>query len=127
MNWYIKILKDKYAVFTGRATRKEYWSFIIFNSGIYILFLLFVDLNSPMEGFFPIFMLYFLAMIVPSFAIATRRMHDVGKSGLFAFIPYYNLYLLLKKSEPYDNQYGLNPFGKKEELEDFSEHLIDNP
>ena len=53
--------------------------------------------------------IYSLALLLPGICVAIRRMHDVGKSGWFILIPFYNLYLLCTESEKGVNKYGPNP------------------
>jgi uncharacterized membrane protein YhaH (DUF805 family) len=94
---------SKYATFSGRATRSEFWYFELF----YILLVIassFVDPTS--NGLLG--NLLFLGFIVPLTAVGCRRMHDVGKSGWFQIVPFYNLVLLCRQSEG-DNQYGARP------------------
>ena len=116
MNWYLDVLK-KYAVFTGRARRKEYWMFYLFNM-IASFLLGFID---GLIGIQALSTIYMLAVIVPSLGVAIRRMHDVGKSGWFALIPIYNLILALTEGEKGENSYGPDP--KAEEIDDESEAL----
>lgn len=87
MSWYIRVLK-KYAVFSGRARRKEYWMFYLFN-------LIFFIAASALDtlifgiafiGFGPLYVVYALAVLVPGLAVAVRRLHDVGKSGWYYFV-----------------------------------------
>lgn len=107
MNWYLKALKS-YADFNGRARRKEYWMFYLFNMlFIYGITILSAALDVPALMFFVV--VYALGTLIPGIAVAVRRMHDVGKSGWFALIPYYNLYLCCLNSEEGENQYGANP------------------
>ena len=81
---------NKYAVFSGTATRKEYWTFYLF----YIVTNVVVGFagSSLVEN------LVTLGLITPLIACGARRMHDVGKSGWFQLIPFYNLYLLVQPS-----------------------------
>lgn len=118
MNWYLTALRN-YRDFNGRARRKEYWMFILF----YLLFAataMVLDniLGIAIEGvgYGPIYILYVLAMLVPSLAVAVRRLHDIGKSGwmlLISLIPIIGsiwvIVLLAKDSAPGENEYGLNP------------------
>lgn len=118
MNWYIAALK-KYAVFSGRARRREYWFFYLFN----ILFAIVAIMLDNLLGlafedtsYGVIYGLYSLAMLVPSLAVTVRRLHDVGKSGwwiLIGLVPLIGgiwlLILLLQDSQPGENQYGPNP------------------
>ena len=85
MNWYLKVVKDNYANFNGRARRKEYWMFILFNMLIYLTLQIVVGMISP-EATLVAVGLYALAVLVPSIAVAVRRLHDTGKSGWWYFI-----------------------------------------
>lgn len=118
MNWYLKVLKQ-YADFSGRARRKEYWMFVLFNM-IFAIVAMILDniLGIAMEGigYGPLYGLYVLAMLIPGLAVAVRRLHDVGKSGwmiLITLIPLIGsiwlLVLLVTDSNPGENQYGKNP------------------
>jgi len=66
---------QKYAQFSGRATRAEYWWFILGNSIIFTI-LIFLGRYSNF-----IFSIFFLAIIIPTLSVTARRLHDVGKSG----------------------------------------------
>jgi len=91
MNWYIKTLKD-FSNFEGRSQRKEYWVFWLFNFIIGFV-LSFVELTAgsdPGDKFGLLTGFFFLIIIVPSIAVAVRRLHDTGRSGwwlLLSFIP----------------------------------------
>ncbi|WP_404812559.1 DUF805 domain-containing protein [Capnocytophaga canimorsus] len=104
MNWYLKVLKQ-YADFKGRARRKEYWMFTLFNS---IVFFALGFIGGLIETTVLV-SIYYLAIIVPSIAVGVRRMHDVGKSGWFILVPIYNLVLCLTEGERGPNQYGPDP------------------
>lgn len=87
---------NKYADFSGRATRAKYWWFY----GFYIVAVVFA---SVLDGFFGTTWLYavtWISLIVPLMSAGARRMHDVGKSGWFQLVPIYNLYLFLQPSKP---------------------------
>jgi uncharacterized membrane protein YhaH (DUF805 family) len=117
LNWYLYVLK-KYAVFDGRARRKEYWMFVLFN----ILFsmaagildsILGLDFRS---GSGMIGSLYGLAVLIPSIAVAVRRLHDVGRSGWFLLINLipiigwiWFIIVLCTEGNPGINKYGPNP------------------
>ena len=118
MNWYIKVLKN-YAVFSGRARRKEYWMFVLFNF-IFALVLSLIGLLT-FGMLYILSILYGVAVLVPALAVAVRRLHDIGKSGWYYFIilipiagPIWFLVLMCTDSQPGDNQYGPNPKGAKE-------------
>jgi uncharacterized membrane protein YhaH (DUF805 family) len=119
MEWFLAALK-KYAEFEGRARRKEYWFFILFEVLILIvLFILSIILGQVSSILGTIFgLLYFaasLGLLVPALAVGVRRLHDTGRSGwwlLIAFVPLVSIALIVFMcfdSEPGDNQYGPNP------------------
>jgi uncharacterized membrane protein YhaH (DUF805 family) len=117
MSWYTAVLK-KYAVFSGRARRKEYWMFVLFNvifsfAAIILDLVLFSKNNSQTRIFST---LYSLAVLVPSIAVGVRRLHDIGKSGWWFFISLipligsiWLLVLFVTDSQPGTNKYGPNP------------------
>jgi uncharacterized membrane protein YhaH (DUF805 family) len=114
MNWYLDIVLNKYADFTGRAGRKEYWMFQLFNvivaagNGFVLGFVSRVFKLEPVFADMGI-VIYMLAMLPPSVAVAIRRMHDVGRRGWWVLCPGINLLLLFLDSEPGTNEYGPNP------------------
>ena len=121
MNWYLEVLK-KYAVFSGRARRKEYWFFVLFNA-IFAIAAMVLDniLGLAIEdlGYGPFYILYALATIVPGLAVSVRRLHDIGKSGwyfLLALIPCVGAIILLifdlTPGDPGDNEYGPDPIAE---------------
>jgi len=91
MHWYIDVLK-KYAVFHGRARRKEYWMFVLINWIITLILNIIeraANLASP-TGTGPLVGLYSLAVFLPALGVAIRRLHDTNRSGwwvLLALIP----------------------------------------
>ena len=107
MNWYIEVLK-KYTVFTGRATRTEYWMFFLVSTLISLaLNILNVDILAS---------LYILAVLLPSIGVAMRRLHDTNRSGWWLFIgliPLIGVIILIvflaQESQSGSNQYGPNP------------------
>ena|ERR1035437_9995404 len=138
MNWYLQAI-EKYADFSGRARRMEFWMFTLFNflfqiaatiidriSGTTLNKLLGGEVNIFPQNF-PhctqiglIYVLYSLAMIVPYLAVHVRRLHDTGKSGFFlliAFIPVIGAIVLLvfmfTDSQFGPNKWGENPKGLK--------------
>jgi uncharacterized membrane protein YhaH (DUF805 family) len=111
MKWYIDVLK-KYAVFSGRARRKEYWMYTLFNC-IALVVLLFIGI--AINTMIPYF-LYLIAIILPTLAVAVRRLHDTGKSGwliLIALIPLIGSIVLLvfncTEGTRAPNAYGPDP------------------
>lgn len=118
MNWYLEVLK-KYAVFNGRARRKEYWYFALFNVIISIV-LLVIDVVtgsfSAEIGMGVLGGIYGLAVLIPAIAVTVRRLHDTNHSGWWYFIiliPLIGVIILLvflfRDSEPGENRYGTNP------------------
>lgn len=104
MNYYFFVLQN-YTKFNGRASRSEYWYFLLINTIIsFLLYIIGLAAEIPVLS-----TIYSLAVLVPSLAVAVRRMHDVGKSGWFILIPIYNLILALTDSNPGENKYGPNP------------------
>lgn len=108
--YFVKVLKN-YAVFDGRARRKEYWYYTLFSSLVSIV-LTFVDRAiAPDATTGVIGAIFSLGTIVPSIAVGVRRMHDVGKSGWYLLIPIYNLILACTNGETGTNEYGTDPKG----------------
>ncbi|MDX1619037.1 MAG: DUF805 domain-containing protein [Balneolaceae bacterium] len=120
MKWYIQAFK-KYAVFSGRARRKEYWFFVLFNI-IVAMILGFIDGMSgnfsPETGIGLLGGLYTLIALVPGISVSVRRLHDTGRSGwwlLIGFIPIVGAIVLLvffvQDGDAGHNEYGANPKG----------------
>ena len=117
MEYYLKAFKN-YASFTGRARRSEYWFFLLFNliayGAIFILDLFIMNVTGI--AFSPFYLIYAVAVIIPTFALIVRRLHDVGKSGWFYFIilipvigAIWLIVLFCTEGEQGTNQYGENP------------------
>ena len=121
MNYYLSVLK-KYAVFSGRASRAEYWYFVLFNVIIYIV----LAIVENMMGFGRLWggnmgvltLTYEVAVIIPSLAVMVRRLHDTNRTGFWVLInviPLIGFIIILvfacTDSQPGDNQYGPNPKG----------------
>jgi uncharacterized membrane protein YhaH (DUF805 family) len=112
MSWYLQVLK-KYAVFSGRARRKEYWYFTLFN--LIIAFVL--GLIDALVGTYGVLgSLYSLAVLLPTIGVSVRRLHDTGHSGWWLFIgliPLIGAIILLiymaSDSQAGTNQYGPSP------------------
>lgn len=104
MNWYFDVLK-KYAVFRGRARRREYWYFTLVNLVIAVV----LAILGTRTGFRSLSTVYSLLVFLPSLGVAVRRMHDVNKSGWFCIIPIYNLILACTNGTAGPNRYGEDP------------------
>lgn len=122
MNWYLKVLKENYANFEGRARRKEYWMFTLFNVliilGLYALFMVGIatEIGALSSIFGILYFVYALGVLVPGLAVAVRRLHDTGKSGwmiLVGLIPFIGgiwlLVLYVTEGDKGDNEYGPDP------------------
>ena len=118
MNWYIEVLR-KYAVFSGRARRKEYWYFVLFNA-IFGVALSLIDLIlilwSETVGIGLLNIIYSLAVLIPFMAVSVRRLHDTGRTGwwmLMSLIPIIGWLVLLvfnvQGGDPDANRFGPNP------------------
>ena len=111
MNWYLGVLKN-YATFSGRARRKEFWMFVLFNFIIAVV----LGVVDSMIGVPVLGLIYTLGVLIPSLAVGARRLHDIGKTGwwqLIGLVPLIGILVLIiffvMDSNPGDNQYGPNP------------------
>ncbi|MDG3088035.1 DUF805 domain-containing protein [Vibrio hannami] len=111
MNYYIYVLKN-FAVFEGRARRKEYWMFFIFN----LLFSFAFQAIDRTMGTVYLGLIYSLIVLVPSISVSVRRLHDTDRSGwwvLISLIPIVGFLILLffmaLDGQPGHNRYGSNP------------------
>ena len=93
---------SKYATFTGRAKRSEYWFFYLFYIIIYVVGVI----AGVVVGNENLMYLFIAPLFIPLLAAGVRRMHDVGRSGWFMLVPIYNLVLLCTDSNPGSNKYG---------------------
>lgn len=111
MNYYVAVLKN-YVGFSGRARRAEYWQFTLFNIiALVAFFLIDLAIHSPI-----LYALYALAVLLPSLAVAVRRLHDTDRSGwwlLLGVIPLIGGIVLLVfmclEGTQGNNKYGANP------------------
>lgn len=109
----IKTCFNKYANFSGRATRSEYWWFQLFFILVYMALAI---LSSAISEMFAILALVFaLGMLIPATAAGVRRLHDTDKSGwwlLLGIVPLIGLlliYFLAIEGTPGDNRFGEKP------------------
>ena len=112
MEWYLKVVRDNYANFNGRASRQEYWMYNLFIF-IFTIVVGFID-GFLSLGFLSL--LYVLAILIPGLAVLVRRLHDVNKSGWWFFIIFipiigtiWMLILLCTDGNPGENSYGPSP------------------
>lgn len=117
MNWYLKCLKQ-YVDFNGRARRKEYWMFVLFNA-IACIVLMILDKVLGLEytqNYGWLYTIYAVAVLLPSLGVSVRRLHDINKSGwwvLIGLIPIVGGIILLvwacKEGDHGTNEYGNDP------------------
>ena len=118
MNWFLMVLK-KYATFSGRAQRAEYWYFLLFSSLIVIALSVIDSLTGSYNeetGWGLLSGLFSIAVLIPSIAVGVRRLHDTARTGwwlLIGMIPLIGtivlIVLFVQDSTPGDNAYGPNP------------------
>ena len=117
MEWFIAALQ-KYADFTGRARRMEYWMFMLFSSlcgmAVFAISAFTAARGAVVTSVLPL--LYSVGLILPTLAVTVRRLHDTGRSGWWYFIglvPIIGAIVLFvwmcTGGTPGDIQYGPNP------------------
>jgi uncharacterized membrane protein YhaH (DUF805 family) len=123
IDWFKKVVFKNYANFEGRARRSEYWYFtlisvilVLLYFAIGIIFVGFIEIEALAPIITGLAILTYLGLLIPSLAVAVRRLHDVGKSGwmiLISLIPIVGaiwlLVLMVTDSNPGENEYGANP------------------
>jgi uncharacterized membrane protein YhaH (DUF805 family) len=127
-DYYRKTVFENYANFKGRARAREYWYFALLNISFAFVFyfvdnLLGINFEQNSGGLF--YTLFLLGTIIPGFAVAVRRMHDIGKSGLslfLFFVPFIGmiwvLILLCTTGTRGGNKYGADPKDRYKEIND---------
>ena len=123
MEWYLKVMRDNYANFSGRARRKEYWMFVLVQT-IVMIGLMILDsvlgldfeLQGISLGYGYFYLIGLIVHFIPSLAVLVRRLHDVGKSGWFYFIflipiigVLWLLVLYCTEGQKQDNKWGPDP------------------
>ena len=115
MNWYLEVLK-KYAEFSGRARRKEFWMFFLFNLIVAVIISVIDMMIFGSPGI--LYGLYTLAVLLPVLGVTVRRLHDTGRTGwwvLAMLIPVIGfivwIIFMVLEGQPGDNEYGPNPKG----------------
>ncbi len=115
MKYYLKALKN-YAVFSGRASRTEFWMFYLFH-------IIFSFLLGFIAGILSVITktdqrvlldIYSLAMLTPTIAVSCRRMHDTDHSGWWQIAPIINIVLLIREGTKGDNKFGSDPCGRSQ-------------
>jgi uncharacterized membrane protein YhaH (DUF805 family) len=119
MNYFLDAL-GKYAVFSGRARRSEYWYFTLFSCLIVLALAaggLYVAKATGGPPTLAVYLADFFLLLIflPSWAVSVRRLHDIGMTGWWAllnFVPlggFVLLVLFCQDSQAGDNAYGPNP------------------
>ncbi|WP_233702525.1 DUF805 domain-containing protein [Hyunsoonleella flava] len=137
LKWYLTVLIDNYANFSGRARREEYWMYVLFwFLTVFAINLLSYVLSDFIDiGWFPMIIgVFALATLIPWLAVNVRRLHDQGKSGGYFFINFIPIvgriwYLVLMCT---DGEYGANRYGPdpknpeiNDEIDDIGKPLLD--
>ncbi len=91
---------QNYTNFKGRASRAEYWWWALFTV---ILSILLSSISDSLGN------LGSLVTLLPSIAVAIRRVHDVDRAGWFILVPIYNLVLVLRRGDSGENRFGPPP------------------
>ena len=88
MDWYLDVLKNKYATFSGRARRKEYWMFLLINLVVSVALALIDSLIGSVSesGMGLLSSVYSIGVLIPSLALSVRRLHDIGRTGWWELI-----------------------------------------
>jgi uncharacterized membrane protein YhaH (DUF805 family) len=107
--WKLVVL-ERYAQFTGRSRRAEFWWYFLAN---FIISVAFNILAAASSIFFVLSAIYGLAVLIPGIAVGIRRLHDTDKSGwwlLIALVPIVGIIVLIvfwaTDGAPGPNQYG---------------------
>ena len=126
LEWFVYVVKEKYAAFDGRASRAEFWWFTLIYTALLIVPVAAIfAISGATDGesslvVLPILLLAILVLglLIPNLAVTCRRLHDTGKSGkwyFITFVPYIGgliLFILLAiDGERGSNQYGPDPKG----------------
>ncbi|MFT7120572.1 MAG: uncharacterized membrane protein YhaH (DUF805 family) [Neolewinella sp.] len=127
---YYKTAISKYADFTGRARRSEYWFFALGNFLIYIGLAFLGGMIAGATGsetagiaIYGLLVLFYLGIIIPTLSCGVRRMHDAGRSGWWIIVPIVSFIFAVSDSEPGANKWGPNP--KTGAVAGAASHLVD--
>ena len=115
MNWlktafevFVNAVKGQYFDFKGRTKTKDFWMFLVIFIILNAVLSIIDRVLASVLHFAILSPLFQLAMLCPLLGIGARRMHDIGKSGWFQIIPFYNLYLWAQAGQKEANKWG-NP------------------
>ena len=124
MEWYLKVMKENFSNFSGRARRKEYWMFTLIYMIVIIIAMVLdgalglgFDMGYGVTAPYGwIYSIVGLVHLIPAWGVLVRRLHDVGKSGWFMLISLvpiiggiWLLVLLCTDGDSSENAYGPSP------------------
>lgn len=126
MDWMLMPYR-RYAEFSGRSQRKEYWMFYLFVMIVYVVLSIIMSMGAPTidpvtgeisgggalatigMGLLGVF---WLGTIIPALAVSIRRMHDQDRSGWWILVPIANIIFLFIDGTPGPNRFGPDPKGR---------------
>ena len=113
INAYKSVVLENYANFSGRLSVPGFWWFVLANFLIYLVLVVLMQISGI---FLILYLIYALALLIPSLAAAVRRLHDTNKSGwmiLLGLIPFVGFIILIvfyvQAGTPGPNDYGPEP------------------
>jgi uncharacterized membrane protein YhaH (DUF805 family) len=110
---YMKLPLQRYADFSGRSRRMEYWMFYVGVIGAIVIASIIdkvIGMGGIIGGLYgPVYFLVTLGTIVPIIACGVRRMHDQDRSGWWIICPIVNLVFLFLEGTKGDNRFGPDP------------------
>lgn len=106
---WAQIPLQKYADFTGRASRPEYWWFYLATIIVYVVLSIITSLLGGGTILRLVSLAINLGLVVPVIAAGIRRLHDTDRSGWWLLVPFANLYFLASEGSDGENQYGAPP------------------
>jgi uncharacterized membrane protein YhaH (DUF805 family) len=126
MDWMLMPYR-RYADFSGRSQRKEYWMFQLLVAIVYVVLSVLMGMGAPtidpytgqVSGGSAIYTIglallgiFWLGTIIPAIAVAVRRMHDQDRSGWWILCPIANIIFLFIDGTPGSNRFGPDPKGR---------------
>lgn len=113
MNWYLRAIQH-YADFKGRASRQEYWMFMIINA---VIFAVLTFIGAYIGHKLEVQAVYGLFILIPGIALSVRRLHDTNRSGWFlllGLLPIIGqlivLFFKIQKGNEMPNRFGVTPY-----------------
>ena len=113
VSYWKQVVLERYAQFTGRSRRAEFWWYFLANTIVYIVLNILIAVSSI---FWVLYVIYALGVLIPGIAVGIRRLHDTDKSGwwlLLVLIPIVGLIVLIVFWAT-DGTRGANDYGMSE-------------